>query len=297
MRSPPIREDDNDVSIDVSFFSIPGCDFDCLLPFPSLRQIDTTQRNLIAIDRIATTKLQRSVQHHLSITSSPETLLNDITKMDPPECSGHSHDHHDHGDDLGLSLRPQVDLPAVRCLNEELPNSGRAVIKLHEERLSTEPALKSQEDDPELLLFIPFTEAVILQSISIRSVAGEGVEGVAPPRRIKLFVDRDDLDFETARDMEPQMQLELLPPQHFVEGTIDYPLRPAGRFQGISSLAIYVADNYGGDDDLSTIITYVGLKGKGTHQKRMAVETVYEVKPMPEKTKAENFTAMARESC
>jgi hypothetical protein len=204
--------------------------------------------------------------------------------MDPPECSGHSHDHGDHGDDLGLSLRPQFDLPGVRCLNEETPNAGRAILKLHEDRRSAEPVLKSQDDDPELLLYIPFTEAVIVQSISIRSVVPVGTDNeeaeVAPPRRIKLFVDRDDLDFETARDMEPQMQLECLPPHHFVEGSIDYPLRPAGRFQGISSLTIYVADNYSGDE-CSTIITYVGLKGKGTKQKRAAVDTIYEVKPMP----------------
>lgn len=216
--------------------------------------------------------------------------------MDPPECNGHSHDHHDHGDDLGLSLLPQVDLPGVQCLNEEIPNSGRAVIKPHQDRLSVEPVLRSQPDDPELLLFIPFTEAVVLQSISIRSVTtGDG--DASPPRTIKLFVDRDDLDFGTARDLEPQMQMELLPPHHFVEGTIDYPLRPAGRFQNISSLTIFVADNYSGDEGLATIITYVGLKGKGTKLRRMAVETVYETQPMPKQTRAKAFDAFARESC
>jgi hypothetical protein len=224
--------------------------------------------------------------------------------MDPPECSGHSHDHHDHGDDLGLSLRPQIDLPAVQCLNEEIPNSGRDILKLHEDRLNTEPYLKSQDDDPELLLHIPFTEAVILQSISIRSVVGtadtaDGTTAAAPPRTVKLFTNRDDLDFETARELEAQVQLELLPPHHFVEGTIDYPLRPAGRFQGISSLTLFVADNYSSseEDQASTIITFVGLKGKGTNNKRMAVETVYESKPMPEDHQVEGFSATARESC
>lgn len=210
------------------------------------------------------------------------------------QCSGHSHDHHDHGDDLGLSLRPQVDLPAVRCLNEESPESGRAILKLHEDRLSAEPCLKSQEDDPELLLHIPFTEAVVLQSISVRSVtSGDSEE--APPRNIKLFCDREDLDFETARDMDPQMQLELLPPDHFVEGTIDYPLRPAGRFQNISHLTIFVADNYSGDEERSTIITYVGLKGKGTRQRRMAVDTIYESKPMAKDHKMPGMDTMARQ--
>lgn len=225
--------------------------------------------------------------------------------MDPPECNGHSHDHHDHGDDLGLSLRPQIDLPGVQCLNEEIPNSGRAVIKAHQDRLSAEPVLRSQPDDPELLLFIPFTESVVVQSISIRSVTTGGnnqddaavAAAAAPPRHVKLFVDREDLDFETARDLEPQMQLELLPPHHFVEGTIDYPLRPAGRFQNISSLTIFVADNYSGDEERSTIITYIGLKGKGTKLRRVAVEAVYETQPMPKQTRSKAFDAVARESC
>lgn len=202
--------------------------------------------------------------------------------MDPPECSGHSHDH-DHGDDLGLSLRPEIDMIGVTCLNEERANSGRDILKLHENRLTEEPSLQSQEDDPELLLHIPFTEAVTAQSICIRSIssATDRDVPVAPPKHIKLFTNRDDLDFDTARDMEPHAKLELLPPHHFVEGTIDYPLRPAGKFQGISSLTIFFEDNYGDDEDTSTIITYVGIKGKGTKMKRTAVETVYESQGMP----------------
>jgi hypothetical protein len=205
--------------------------------------------------------------------------------MDPPECSGHSHDH-DHGDDLGISLRPQIDFPGVTCLNENRVDSGRSILKLHEERLSSQPQLVSQ-DDPELLLYIPFTEAVTAQSISIRSVSQEGgsnddddAEAAAPPRRVRIFTNKDNLDFETAREMDAQMELELLPPHHFTEGTIDYPLRPAGRFQGISSLTMFVQDNYGDNDDTPTVITHVGVKGKGSGQKRMAVETVYESRGM-----------------
>lgn len=196
--------------------------------------------------------------------------------MDPPECSGHSHDH-DHGDELGMSLRPQMDLPNVECLNEEVQNSGRAILKLHEERLTAEPSCCSPEDDPELLLKIPFTESVTIQSISVRSSGTSG----APPKTIKLFVNRDDLDFDMARELTPQATLELLPAHHFVEGSIDYPLRPAGRFQSVSSLSIYFQDNYGDEDSTATEITFVGLKGKGSSVKRRAVETVYESRGMP----------------
>jgi len=216
--------------------------------------------------------------------------------MDPPECSGHSHDHGEHGDDLGLSLRPQMDLPGVHCFNESIPDSGRAILKCHEDRLSETPCVISQMDDPELLLHIPFTESVTVRSISVRSGVGGG-DG-APPREIALFVNRDDLDFDTARELEPEMKLELLPPHHFVEGTLDYPLRPAGRFQNISSFTIFFKSNYGGEDEVSTNITYVGLKGKGTKMRRGVVHTVYESKPMPEdhQVDADKYPA-ASESC
>jgi hypothetical protein len=80
--------------------------------------------------------------------------------------------------------------------------------------------------------------------------------------------------------LDPQATLELLPAHHFVEGSIDYPLRPAGRFQSVSSLSIYFQDNYG-DEETATEITFVGLKGKGSSVKRRAVETVYESRGMP----------------
>jgi hypothetical protein len=217
-------------------------------------------------------------------------------------CHGHSHDHLDHDDGLGLSLRPLIDMPGVTCLNESIPHAGRSILKLHEERLTVEPALISNDEDPELLLYIPFTEATTVSFLSIRSIAqdgggggGAGVGGVptAPPRRIKLFANRDDLDFDTARELQASGELELVPPQHFAEGTIDYPLRPAGRFQNIASLTIFVLDNYASgvdtdngianeddEDGVSTLITYVGLKGRGSRQKRQCVETVYETQGM-----------------
>ena len=199
--------------------------------------------------------------------------------MDPPECSGHSHDHDHGGDDLGLSLRQYIDLDRVECLNEEVQGSGRSVLKLHEERMSPDPSLQSPEQDPELLMYIPFTEAVTLQSFTIRNNSSNAE--TASPRRVKLFVNREDLDFETARELPPCQQLELLPPHHFVEGTIDYPCRPAGRFQNISSISIYFENNYDESGESATEVTFIGLKGKGTRMKRVAVETAYEARGMP----------------
>ena len=202
----------------------------------------------------------------------------------PHECDGHDHDH-EHEGGLGTSLRPQIDLDGVTCLNEDRLNMGREVLKLHEERLSAEPFLRSQEDDPELLLYIPFSEAVTITHLSVRSVTGSEDDEfpTAPPRTIKVFSDRDNIDFDMARELASQCKVDLLPPEHFVEGTIDYPLRPAGKFQNVSSITIFFQDNFAtldDDEDVSTIVTYVGVKGKGSRQKRMAVDAVYETRGM-----------------
>ena len=206
--------------------------------------------------------------------------------MPPHLGDGHEHDGTE-TDDLGLSLRPQIDMARVSCLNEDRPNSGRNVLKLHEDRLSATPCLTSNEDDPELLLYIPFTEAVSIHKLSIRSVMQTTLTAAfptAPPRTVKLFANRDDLDFDTAHDMQAHCELQLLSPDHYFEGTLDYPLRPAGRFQNVSSLTIFFFDNYAPRvrvrEEVSTVVTYVGLKGKGSRQKRAAVETVYESRGM-----------------
>lgn len=231
----------------------------------------------------------------------------------PPHNDGHNHDHeHTQADDtnasLGTSLRPQVDFSGVRCLNESRQNAGRDILKFYEDRRSRAPSLLSQEDpdeDPELLLIVPFTEAVAIKSLSILSFAGlnadDGPANTSPPRTCRVFVNRPNIDFETARDLEPAVTLDLAHPSHqldddHTEGcTLDYYLRPAGRFQQVSEIALYFCDNFdmpegaGGasnmddtdEDRVQTEISYVGFKGQGTNVKRKAVKAVYETQGMP----------------
>ena len=211
------------------------------------------------------------------------------------ECMGHSHDH-DHEDEPGHSLHDLIDVPQVWCLNEEIRDSGKKILKSYENRFENNPSLCSQppfdeDEEPELLLYVPFTEAVSIKHICVRgyvdnidnSIRNNSVRRpTADPKSVKLFVDRDDLDFESARELPPAMKIELVPPGHDDgSGTIDYPLRPAGRFQNINSITLYFNENYSGEEEnCQTEITYVGFKGKGTKMKRRAVQAVYETKGM-----------------
>ncbi|KAL7522167.1 hypothetical protein ACHAWX_006866 [Stephanocyclus meneghinianus] len=241
-------------------------------------------------------------------------------------CEGHSHDHeHAEADDtstaLGTSLRPSIEFSSVTCLNESTPGSGKSILKLYEERFTSDPSLTSQDDpdeDPELLLTIPFNEAVAIKSISVLSYADAPIfqphRNTAAPRTLKVFVNRQNLDFETARDLEPTAAITLVSPLHQWDtnhsgGTIDYPLRPAGRFQNVTEIALYFCDNYampdgfGASNDLDdydgdrvpTEITYIGLKGKGTNVKRKAVEAIYETTGMTKDHKVPGAEYFGRE--
>ena len=243
-------------------------------------------------------------------------------------CEGHSHDHeHAEPDDtnasLGASLRPQIDFPSVQCLNESQPNSGREILKYYEDRMTSTPVLTSQDDpdeDPELLLIVPFTEPVGMKSLSVLSYAdapnATRNNDTSAPRTVRIYVNRPNLDFETVRDLEPTATLTLVPPAHQWDeehspegGTIDYPLRPQGRFQNVSEIALYFCDNYampegaGGSNDMDdtdedrvpTEISYVGFKGKGTNFKRKAVEAVYETRGMKKDHKTPGNEYFGRE--
>ena len=67
----------------------------------------------------------------------------------------------------------------VRCLNEAVEGSCRQVFKPWERRLEAGgPVLSSEEDDPELLLHIPFNGAVKLTGITLIG----GPDGTSPSR-------------------------------------------------------------------------------------------------------------------
>lgn len=255
-------------------------------------------------------------------------------------CHGHGHDHdHDHEDELGLSLQSYINMPQVYCLNEHRENAGQSVLKPYVDRLTMEPNLRSppDDDDVELLMHIPFTEAVSIRSICVSGRAmmyrpnGEHdlTDATSAPFTCKVFANRIDLDFETARDLTADATIELLPPEHAAEAvvhstgiinvnnsdqprhevaTLDFPLRPASKFKMASSITLFFGDNYAlnvaeaeGNDDadadvIPTEITYIGFKGAGTSVKRQAVECVYESRGMKKDHKTPGAEYGAKES-
>ncbi|CAM9308539.1 unnamed protein product [Choristocarpus tenellus] len=119
---------------------------------------------------------------------------------------GHGHDHsHDVEDPNGVSLFGLIDTTRVRCLNESEPGGAVNCLKPWDRRRDLEPHLESEEDDPELIIYVPFTQVVKIRAISVLSGTGG-----AAPAHMKVYVNRDDIDFGLAQDLPPIQTLEMV---------------------------------------------------------------------------------------
>ncbi|KAK7514472.1 PITH domain-containing protein [Phyllosticta citriasiana] len=178
------------------------------------------------------------------------------------EHSGHGHDHsghghaHDHSDDITPALQSllyeQVDFGAVNTLNEAEPRSGAAILqKTWAQRLEPEPELQSDADE-QLLMFVPFTGQVRLHSVLLRTSTTDSA-----PRTLKLFLNRDDLDFSTASDLAPTQALELSQTNEVQ----DLPVKRA-LFNTTRSLTLFFEDNFGDGDEDVTRVSYLAFKGE-----------------------------------
>ncbi|PRT53590.1 PITH domain-containing protein 1 [Wickerhamiella sorbophila] len=197
-------------------------------------------------------------------------------------CHDAHHDHHHDHDHLpppdtneAQTLYSKINLDQVVVLNECDPGSGAAIIRKYSERLATEPYLES-DVDPELLITIPFTGLVRLHSLLIRSFAD-----ARAPREIRIFKNRDDLDFTNVADLKEVQKLEH-PAETGVgtsqdDGIVEYALNRA-QLSNVTSITLHIPSNYGAE---TSAMTYIGLRGDFKELNRAPVVTMYEAAANP----------------
>ncbi|KAK9141952.1 hypothetical protein Syun_011352 [Stephania yunnanensis] len=183
----------------------------------------------------------------------------------------HDHSCEDHDCSSDFSLYKHIDLSKVSALNEAVQGSVKSVFKAWEQRLEISGGhLVSNEGDPELLVFIPFTSDVKIKSISVVG----GADGTSPAK-MRAFTNREGIDFSDAQNMQPVQEWDLV---ENLQGVLEYQTRYS-RFQNVGNLTLHFSENFGADE---TQIYYIGLKGEATQLKRDVVATiVYEVMPNP----------------
>ena len=146
---------------------------------------------------------------------------------------------------------------------------GKKPFKPYEDRRTDEPFLESDADE-QLLMHIPFNEAV-----SIKSFCFVGHGGGKAPRNIKIWVkpSAHDLDFDSAEEKHSRPRTHTAPSG--LRGELLLPCRQEGQVQhGLKRITLFISHNYGAE---TTRINFIGLKGEKGFGQRRAVHAVYEV--------------------
>jgi hypothetical protein len=104
----------------------------------------------------------------------------------------------DHDDPDGDSLLQYIDTSRTSCLNARRSGVANNCFKPFSQRREPTKFIESEEDDPELILFIPFTVAVSLKSICI-----SGDADGSSPAEVCIFRDKQAIDFEMAHELVP----------------------------------------------------------------------------------------------
>ena len=92
-------------------------------------------------------------------------------------------------DQIIIDLKNSINISHVYALNEQVAQSCQKIFKDKEDMLEKTNFCESNEDDPELLINIPFYTQVAIKSIVL--IGGE--DGTAP-NKVKLYVNNTNPD-------------------------------------------------------------------------------------------------------
>lgn len=171
----------------------------------------------------------------------------------------------------GFMLHSQIDLEGIRCFNALDDSKAPKVFKSWENRFSLDDILTSDSDE-ELIIFIPFLSSLKLKSISIM-----GLNDSTAPSKMKVYLNRDDIDFTTVESFQENQEWDLI--QFLARDMVpEYPTKLTKGFTNVRSLTIYIPSNFGED---VTKIAYLGLKGEYTAINKDPIITNYEIAANP----------------
>lgn len=104
-----------------------------------------------------------------------------------------------------------------------------------------------------------------------------------------MFVNRTDLDFDTASELQPAQEFELSQTSEVQELPVKRAL-----FGKVQRLSLFLEDNFGDGDEDVTRLSYLGFRGEWMQLGRAPVNITYEAAPNPSdhKLKGTNVNAM-----
>ncbi|KAG1710009.1 hypothetical protein DVH05_017018 [Phytophthora capsici] len=152
-------------------------------------------------------------------------------------------------------LNEAISLKDCYCLNED-PNKPFRNLFQGDETL----VLQSDADE-QLMLYVEFQDAVKVFSLNVVAPQGEQA-----PRVLKLFVNRPNLGFSDAGDVEPTQTIELKDEDLLPENDVE--LRFV-KFQRVKSITIFVEENNGAEETVLSSLKFFGEALAGTNMNEL----------------------------
>ena len=148
------------------------------------------------------------------------------------------------------------------CLNED-PSFPHANLFIGDDRL----VLRS-DTDSQLLIHCEFNETVKLVNIVLTSPQlGGALSLPACPKVLKLYVNRNNMGFSDAEDVEPVQSFELSE-SDLRSGRVVVPLKFV-KFQRVNSISLFVEDNFGEEFTAIGSIRFQGSTLQGTNMNEL----------------------------
>lgn len=196
-------------------------------------------------------------------------MSEDKTQLFLMSSCGCSHEgcSHVQADPNENSLFRFIHLERVRCLNEEVDGSVVKILRPFDRKLSGEGVCRSEEDDEQMILFVPFTASVRLTSICFIG------SGDTCPRTVRCWINREDIDFSNVEDAKPTHVFEVA---ENPTGELEYPADPL-KFQNVHSLTFWIEENHGGS---RSELSFLGFKGVFLSPRVGVVIATYESRPV-----------------
>lgn len=171
-------------------------------------------------------------------------------------------------DEYLVDLTDAINKQTLFCLNEASPDSGKTVFKRREDMTNRIEFVKSNDDDPELLFYIPFNSMV-----NIKSMTMIGGENGTSPLHAKIYVNEDNPDFSLMETNQCTQEFECI---ENPEGELSYELKPS-KFKSITSLTLIITRAI--DSNFSKIF-YIGFTGTRTkvrfiYNNKICIEEAY----------------------
>merc|ERR1711869_178891 len=96
--------------------------------------------------------------------------------------------------------------------------------------------------DEDLLIYVPLTEVLKIRAICI--VGGSAEDFNDAPSKIKIFVNREDIDIDNASTVPCDQELDL---QRGLHADLEHPLKQS-KFANVRTLTLYVHKNFGAEN-------------------------------------------------